>query len=84
MLIYYCMYIIMQSIFLWTSFDAKTVSIFILTEGDAGGFFIILWIPIYLLFAHVILHILYFLTKMVNNKAGMHRGGGGVGYQWNL
>jgi hypothetical protein len=58
------MYIIMQSIFLWTSFDAKTVSIFILTEGDAGGFFIILWIPIYLLFAHV------------NNKAGMHRGGG--------
>jgi hypothetical protein len=60
MLIYYYMYIIMQSIFLWTSFDAETISIFILTKGDADEFSIIFWIPIYLLFAQVNLHIFLF------------------------
>jgi len=33
---YYCMDIIMQSIFMWTTFEAKTVSISILTECEAG------------------------------------------------
>jgi hypothetical protein len=35
MLIYVCMYITMQSVFLWTYFGAETVSIYILTGGDA-------------------------------------------------
>lgn len=72
----------MQSIFLWTSFDVETVSIFILTKGDAGGFSIILWIPIYLLFAHVNLHFFFVLTNLVNNKAGMLRESDGC--QWDL
>jgi hypothetical protein len=40
----------MQSIFLWTSFEAKSVSIFILTEGDADGLFLNI-MDTYLLFA---------------------------------
>jgi hypothetical protein len=53
------MIIIMQ--FLRVTLGAEIVSIFILTEGDAGG-----TLPLYCeylfiyLFAHVILHVFYF------------------------
>jgi hypothetical protein len=39
---YYCIDIIMQSVFLWTTLVAETISIFIPTKDDSGGFFSII------------------------------------------
>jgi hypothetical protein len=53
----------------------RTVSISILTEDKAGGFFHnIVFTALFNLIAHVNLQI-FILIILVNNKAGMQRGG---------
>jgi hypothetical protein len=57
---------------LWITLEAETVSIFILIDGDAGGFFfIILWILIYLFVCACEFTYFSVLIKLLNNKVDM-------------
>jgi hypothetical protein len=66
--------------FFW---EQKTVSISILTENEAGGHIsLILCLLFYLFGCACEFAYFHILTNMVNNKAGMQRGGDGC--QWEI